>query len=91
MKNVKTLFLAIALLLVTVGIFAGKSRYQSVIIYGYDASTSTFYELVYACTLVDLTVTNTGIQAKITDLNGHAFPLYAGKSLTSPIYTTVAL
>jgi hypothetical protein len=90
MKSLKTLFVAASLLLLTVGVFAGKANYQTAAIYAYDAATTTFYPVVSTATLQDLTTTNTGIQAKITDKNGHAFPLYLGNVLTSPIYTTVA-
>ena len=95
MKNGKIILTTVILLLVTAGLIAGKVRYVTTgPLYASNAlvpTTLNSYQLTPAVfNLIDLTTLATGIQVKVTDINGAIYNLYiniSGTTLT-PVYST---
>jgi hypothetical protein len=85
MQKFKMLFAAAALVLVSVGVFAGKARFQTLTLYA-DKSGS-FHEVASGVTLfaTDYSLTGT-VQAQITDKSGTQYPLYSGANTNNPVY-----
>jgi len=75
MKKVKLFFVIAALLLTTIGLFAGKSKFTTGSIYSYN-STSGYCLLASGATLVNLNTTTCAIPATITNCNGVTSGLY---------------
>lgn len=90
MKNLKSIFVAATLALVTVSVFAGAKKF-SADIYAYKASNDT-YILVGNINSWDGTnfSTSTGTApAKITDATGASLPLFEGQSQSTPVHALV--
>lgn len=78
------IFVAAALVLTTVGVFAGKAKFTTGL-YAQISATS-FIEIAPTYTS-ELTSVNTGQQAQITDYQGNKFPLFGSNSTATPLYS----
>lgn len=88
MKNVKLFFVIALLMLITVGLFAGRVKFTTGSIYAYN-STSGYCQLTASTTLVKLTTASTGCgaQATITNCSGVVYGLYLYSGTTyAPLY-----
>ena len=79
MKKVKLFFVAAALCLVTIGVFAGKKNFSNFVVYYYDdVSTFAFVPVTSSFgTMSVLNINNVGSPAYIKVSSGHEYPLYA--------------
>lgn len=86
MKNFKLVFVALALVLTTVGVFAGRARFAAQDIYA-DVS-GTKIKLATTSSYNDLSISGS-VQAQIVSSQGNTYNLVA-KDGTSyvPLYTT---
>jgi hypothetical protein len=90
MKKARVFFVAVAMLLVTAGVFAGKAKFSVSGLYYLSNITSGTYELVATPTAADFSTSGTN-QAKLisSDATPVTYPLYTlnGASYV-PVYTT---
>jgi hypothetical protein len=70
MEKFKSLFIAVALLLITIGVFAGKKRFTDYALYAFNGSTQVAQLSPTVTLSAGLTTTNTGVIAKIRSSDG---------------------
>ena len=85
MKKVKLFFSGVAILLFTVGVFAGRNKYATGAIYGYTGGS--YCLLATGATLVNLNTTPCALQATIRSCTGVNWSLYFFNGVTyTPLY-----
>jgi predicted transporter len=91
MEKLRTLFIIMALLLITIGIFAGRTKFQSGALFA-SRDGFTFCSLTNGVTLTGLTTTATGRQVIIVNSNGIPYNLYIsnGTGVYFRLYSTLA-
>ena len=82
-------FFAAALTLITVGVFAGKSKFQAFSIY-VSKDATTFFPLVTSGTQGDVQTTTNGAQITVTDHAGTVYLAYYGQNASDKLYSTSA-
>lgn len=90
MKKIKFFFIASALTLLTVGVFASKHKFVNAGLVAYLPTASAYVQIETSTLGTDMVTspTGAGIQAKISDQSGTSFFLYQfdGNVTYTPVY-----